>query len=107
MHCLHQCKMGAKPKVYKIYERNEKINVGQSGTYKAVHQNGQLAPQHSARYDEPREYPQYKGYVDPNIQSPSFKRLQQYTGLDQSSEEAPPGNCKFLKPPEFAVSPEV
>jgi len=63
----------------------------QSGAYQLLHSNNQLPVEHSARMEEIRnnEYPHYKGYVDPNLQSPSFKRLQYSAGVpDRESKHA-------------------
>ncbi|KRZ71724.1 hypothetical protein T10_9361, partial [Trichinella papuae] len=53
-------------------------------TYRLLHGDEPLAPKHSARYEEPTpkdEYPHYQGFVDPKLQSPSFRRLQYLTGV--------------------------
>ncbi|KRX45392.1 PR domain zinc finger protein 14 [Trichinella murrelli] len=55
-----------------------------SETYRLLHGDEPLAPKHSARYEEPTpkdEYPHYQGFVDPKLQSPSFRRLQYLTGV--------------------------
>ncbi|KRX98232.1 PR domain zinc finger protein 14, partial [Trichinella pseudospiralis] len=55
-----------------------------SETYRLLHSDEPLAPKHSARYEEPTpkdEYPHYQGFVDPKLQSPSFRRLQYLTGV--------------------------
>ena len=65
------------------------FNPAQSGAYRLLHETGQLRPQgHSARLDEQKdEYPHYRGFVDPRVQSPSFKRLQYVTGMDSGAED--------------------
>lgn len=71
-----------------IFSGSNKFNIEQSGAYRMLH-GDRVPPQHSARLDEPRteDYPKYRGFVDPNVQSPSFKRLQHVAGLDSGTED--------------------
>ncbi|CDW54009.1 Transcription factor BTF3 4 [Trichuris trichiura] len=63
-------------------------SVGKTETYRLLHSEDNLTPKHSVRYEEPREddYPHYQGFVDPNLQSPSFRRLQYLTGVTPDKE---------------------
>uniref|UniRef100_A0A5S6R439 ZM domain-containing protein n=1 Tax=Trichuris muris TaxID=70415 RepID=A0A5S6R439_TRIMR len=63
---------------------------GKTETYRLLHGEENLTPKHSVRYEEPREdeYPHYQGFVDPNLQSPSFRRLQYLTGVTPEKENA-------------------
>ncbi|KFD62928.1 hypothetical protein M514_10148, partial [Trichuris suis] len=65
-------------------------SVGKTETYRLLHSEDNLTPKHSVRYEEPREddYPHYQGFVDPNLQSPSFRRLQYLTGVTPEKEHA-------------------
>ncbi|VDP04954.1 unnamed protein product, partial [Soboliphyme baturini] len=65
-----------------------KYDLTHSQTYQLVHEQDQISPRHSARYEDSSgsEYPRYKGYVDANLQSPSFRRLQYMTGVESESD---------------------
>lgn len=54
-----------------------------------LHGDDRVPVQHSARLEEQKseDYPRYRGFVDPNVQSPSFKRLQHLAGLDSGTDE--------------------